>query len=438
MIDSASRPLGTAGLSALVRAVGSLAPAADDADRVDRIRALEELKSAVAAAQLRETAQFVASQRAAQQAAGVPAERVGRGIAHQVGLARRVSPFQAQRYVGAAVILTRELPHTIGALAAGRTSEWRAMIVARETAWLSREHRSQVDRELAPRLEQLGDRAVEGEAKKLAYRIDPRGFVDRLRNADKDRRVSLRPAPDAMSRLSALLPVTQGVAAHVALGREADAMIAAGDGRCRGQLMADLLVERLTGQARAAEVPVAIGLIMTERALLDGGGEPAALEGYGPIPSSTARDLVTGLDDSTPVWLRQLYTHPRTGQLIAMTSRRRFFGGALRRFVRYRDQYCRTPWCGAPIRHTDHVEPAAGGGPTSARNGAGLCESCNQAKEAPGWQAHVVRRADPHLVEIVTPTGHRYRSRAPDPPGAPPPDSLEHQVRRALDAVWAA
>ncbi|HWU23465.1 MAG TPA: DUF222 domain-containing protein [Nocardioides sp.] len=128
------------------------------------------------------------------------------------------------------------------------------MIVARETAWLSREHRTAVDRDLAPRLESLGDKRVEAEAKKAAYRIDPAGFVDRLHNSERDRRVTLRPAPDAMTRLTALLPVAQGVAAYTALARHADTNIATGDERGRGHVMADTLVERLTGQAHASDV----------------------------------------------------------------------------------------------------------------------------------------------------------------------------------------
>ena len=145
--------------------------------RIDRIRLLEELRGAVAAAQARESAAFAASQRASQRAAGVPAGRVGRGIAAQLGLARRVSPFQAARYLGWATILTTELPATFAALQAGAVGEWPAMVLARETAWLSRDHRAQVDAELAPRLEHWGARRVEGEAKKLAYHLDPHGYL---------------------------------------------------------------------------------------------------------------------------------------------------------------------------------------------------------------------------------------------------------------------
>ncbi len=171
----------------------------DDAERIDQLRLLEELKGAVAAAQARVTVDFAASQERKQREAGVPARQVGRGIAAQVGLARRESPARAQRHLGWSKILTRELPGTLEALAQGRISEWRAQIVARETAWLSPTHRRVVDEEVAAHLEGWGDRRVEAEVKKRAYRLDPTGCLARLGNVANDRTVTLRPAPDTMS-----------------------------------------------------------------------------------------------------------------------------------------------------------------------------------------------------------------------------------------------
>jgi hypothetical protein len=118
------------------------------------------------------------------------------------------------------------------------------------------------------------------------------------------------------------------------------------------------------------------------------------------------------------MWLRRLYQVPTTRELISMDSARREFTPAQRRFLRLRDRHCRTPWCEAPIRHADHVVGAGSGGATAIDNGQGYCEACNYAKQAPGWRNRVVARAGPHEVEITTPTGHRYRSRAPDPPRA--------------------
>jgi hypothetical protein len=426
---------GSAALRELTAEVRSLPATTDDSERIERIRLLEELKSVAAAVQAEETARFVAAQRAEQVAAGVAADRVGRGIAAQLGLARRISPWLAQRYAGWAGVLTAELPTTYGALRRGRTSEWRAMLVARETAWLSREHRGQVDAEIGPRLEALGDRRVEAETKKLAYRLDPAGYVARIRGADNDRRVGLRPAPELMCRLTGLLPVAQGVAAYAALGRMADSRIACGDARSRSQLMADAMIERLTGQVSAADVPVEINLIMTDETLLadrdrkrdgdgdcdgdcdgdEGGDEPAHLLEYGPIPAELARRLVLDAGDHVPMWLRRLYRHPDTGQLAAMDCHRRRFSTDQRHFLRLRDQQCRTPWCNAPIRHIDHINPFAAGGPTTVSNGQGYCQTCNHAKQAPGWSTQPTNR--PGEVVITTPTRHRYQHRPPDPPG---------------------
>jgi hypothetical protein len=386
-----------------------------DAERIDRIRLLTELEASAAAARAAEITRFDASQRAEHAAAGVPAERVGRGIAHQVALAMRCSPARARKLVGWAKVLTTELPHTFDALRAGRITEWRATIVARETIWLSREDRMATDAEIAGSLESSGDRRVEAAVKTIAYRRDPQGFVARSRAAENDRRVTLRPAPDCMTRLTALLPVTQGVAAYAALNREADTAISMGDPRGRGQVMSDTLVERLTGQSSASAVPVEVHLVMPAESLVDpdgpGGNEPAVIDGL-PIPAGRARELLAA---DAPAWLRRLFRAPHCGEVIAMESRRREFSPMQRRFLRLRDQICRTPWCDAPIRHTDHVVPVEQGGATTVDNGQGFCEACNYAKQAPGWRQVVSSRAGPHEVLTTTPTGHTYSSRAPDP-----------------------
>jgi 5-methylcytosine-specific restriction endonuclease McrA len=84
----------------------------------------------------------------------------------------------------------------------------------------------------------------------------------------------------------------------------------------------------------------------------------------------------------------------------------------LARMIRLRDQRCRTRWCDAPIRQSDHIRAVAEGGETSQPNGQGLCEACNRAKQAPGWRARPSPDAR-HTVETTTPTGHSYVSTAP-------------------------
>ena len=410
---------GAEGLAAWLGALALPSPASDDAARIDRIRLLEQIKSAAAAAQALETVGFRASQLAAQRAAGVPARDLGKGIGAQVALARQESPFKAARLLGLATALVSEMPYTFEQLQSGTISEWRATLVVRETACLSTEDRGIVDQRLRGRLAALSDGQVAAQTRRLAYELDPAAAVARARRAETERCVTLRPAPDTMTYLTGLLPVVQGVAVLAALTREADARRAQGDSRSKGQVMADTLVERVTGQTVADQVPVEVQVVMTDTALLDADPAPAHVTGYGPVPSALVRGHLAGLADTTITWLRRLYTRPGTSQLAAIDSTRRLFDGNLARHLTIRDQVCRTPWCGAPIRHHDHVVPAADGGQTSTANGQGLCEACNHAKEATGWRAQPAPSTAGDSITITTPTGHVYSSSPPPLPGTP-------------------
>jgi hypothetical protein len=163
---------------------------------------------------------------------------------------------------------------------------------------------------------------------------------------------------------------------------------------------------------------VAVNLTVSDETLLGAGREPAWLSGLGPVPGAVARDLVASAVRRARATLRRLYVAPGSGALVAMDSRARAFPDNLELFIDLRDQTCRTPWCDAPVRHHDHLEPWATGGTTSADNGQGLCASCNYAKQAPGWRSTPVRgpSRSRHVVDITTPTGHRHRSRAPARP----------------------
>jgi hypothetical protein len=517
----------TADLEGLLSALSGLEGAVDDTERVDQLDLLERVKSACAAAQVRVTVDLAESQqqmaeqwreharavadagdfetwrraRAMARAASCPeaddttdptrstataGQVAGRrcgtgrparpeaGVATQVALARRESPHAGSRLVRLAYALTHEMPFLLELLERGVLSERRASLVVRECAALSMEQRARVDAELGHRVgEQLGrlsERELTARVRAISYRLDAQAVVDRAAYAERERRVTLRPAPDTMCWLTALVPATQGVGVLAALTRAADSARVTGDVRGRGQVMADTLVERVTGQPVADAVPVEVQLVVTDRALLSGDGTPARLAGYGTVPAGWARRLLTQTEHQTrsqartpttasggepdlaaaaPVWLRRLYTHPADGTLVAMDSQRRVFDGALRRFLLARDGgICRTPGCGAPIRQVDHVTAHARGGRTSATNGQGLCVRCNLVKELLGWHARVVAAPGPmghrdgggdttHTVEITTPTGHRYSGAAP-PLVPEDPGISDSPIERALELALAA
>ncbi|MFJ5955931.1 DUF222 domain-containing protein [Paenarthrobacter sp. NPDC092416] len=440
------------------------------ADLIDQLRVLEDMKSAISGLQAKIAVAFDLARRQEQAERGVPAAERGNGAAAEVALARRESPTKGSRLLGLAKALVTEMPRTMAALDTGQLNEWRATLLVKETACLSAEDRAAVDEELAPDTGTFtgsGDRAIIAAAKAAAYRRDPRSVTQRASHAASERRVSLRPAPDTMTLLTALLPVAQGVAAYAALTRAADTARSTGDPRARGQVMADTLVQRVTGTA-AGISGVEVQLVMTDRTLFQGDSEPARLKGYGTVPAQWARTLIGAQDTATAtgyepaatqgsspgqgsaathksapdqepspaqgsspthepsppqpdfgVWVRRLYTAPDSGELLAMDSKARIFPPRMRRFIEARDDTCRTPYCDAPIRHIDHIVPWRSGGPTTLANGAGLCEACNHTKENHGWST-TTTPASRHTLEVRTPTGHTYHSKAPPLPGHRP------------------
>jgi len=156
--------------------------------------------------------------------------------------------------------------------------------------------------------------------------------------------------------------------------------------------------------------------VMTDRTLADRDDEPAHLIGHGPVPAAIARDPLTA-DEHTKVWVRRLFTDPDAGDLLATDARRRDFPPAARIFLAARDQICRTPWCGAPIREADHALAVSRGGSTDLRNGNGRCTACNLVKDLPGWTTRI---DDTGVISTTTPTGHTHHGRAPRPPASPP------------------
>ena len=294
----------------------------------------------------------------------------------------------------------------------------------------------------------MGDGELVAEVRRRAYALDPEAFVERRRRAEADRHTSLRPAPDTMAVLSALLSVKNGVAVHAALSAEADRAQAAGDPRSRGQIMADTLTSRVVspGVAGAATgAPLMVNVVVSDQVLLGDPGTDGAAEvaGYGPVPGELLRSWIAGhLEAGLDVFVRRLYETPATGALVAMDSKARSFPAKLAEFLRLRDRRCRTPYCDAPARDADHATAHADGGPTSVANGQGLCEGCNIAKEAFGWSA-LPRPGPRHTVETTTPTGHTYTSVAPRL--TPPPFGRPRlgtvavpSVELAADFLWPA
>ncbi len=148
--------------------------------------------------------------------------------------------------------------------------------------------------------------------------------------------------------------------------KEADALINTGDERTKGQIMADLFVERLTGQSQQPTW----GSPSTSSSPT----RPSSVAATSPrcsrvSPAAPSRRRSPASSSPTPCARRpstgsaRLYTDP-AGRLVALSTKQRFVTAGLADYLALRDQgLCRTPWCDAPARQADHITPP----PTGAR-----------------------------------------------------------------------
>ena len=439
--------------------VGSLS----DRERVELVGELERVKGASSAAQARVTDALRCSREV------VAPRDVARSVGSVVALARRESPSLGDRFVGLSRALVHEMPATMAALSAGRCTERVAVAVVAATATLSLADRAVVDARVGPVITRLGVKQAGAAAARVAAELDAASVVARMEAAVRSRRVSVRPAPDGMAYLSVLGPLKDVVGAHAAVQARSRSVVGGQcpeegpEGRGVGAVAADTALRLLSGRAIGQPQPVEVHLVMTDRALLGSGDpdrsvfEPARLPGHGSVPAPVARawlreglagppspatataadaspatgsdaTVATGtalqLPAAARVWVRRLYTTPDGRDLVAMDSRRRVFGGMLRRMLVLRDDVCTTSWCEAPIVHADHATPVRQHGETSFVEGNGKCARCNHVKEAPGWRTRVILTGAGHrggedtsrarrVVQVTTPLGHSYAAEPP-------------------------
>ena len=398
-------------------------------------------------------------------------EEADSATAGDLSLITRRSPHMAGRTLASAQRLIEVLPRMMQALCAGTISSDVAYTVAGAVSVLEPELARDVDRELAGRLPELdgaGTRRWKDAVAAIADELDPEGVTLRHRRALRQRHVTLTPGQNGMATLSARLGAIDARRLHKRLSIEAERRRAAGAREGHGAAMADAFTDALLAvhPQAAAGGALDIGLIITDRALLrPDSGDAAHLEGYGPVPVEAVRAqlraALTAPEDPTDdphgadgpalrATFRRLYTHPTTGELVAMDSTARAFPPAMKQFLSWRDTTCRGPFCNAAVRQSDHIVPVSRGGPTSLDNGEGLCAHCNRKEistarvervegpQLPGhhveWTGHSgTRRVTSATSLVSTPRPHA----APSPP-RPPRRAPRIPARSAPAATDAA
>ncbi len=394
------------------------------AQLAERVTRLEEEKNAVAARQADAILALGRAIAAEQIDSGVddPAQ-VERVVANRVGIACRVSAHQG----GKRVRIARDLHagHTLvrGLFAAGMLNEQKIAVITDAGSHLDPAERAQVDERLAQEpIETFGVRRIHDLARKIAAEVDREKFEARTRRARSGRRVTVRPSSEpGMADLTAHLPVEQAVACYAALRKAVNDVWVKPEPvlRGQGQIMADTLVERLTGQATAEDVDIQVHIVVPVEALLDPNSPlPAEIPGHGPVPVDL---LATG--EGRKTWRRLII---RDGIVIGGDSVQRNFTGVLANLINMRDGgRCTAPYCDALIGHYDHIIRRRHGGRTEFDNGRGLCIFHN------------------HLREIGTTAGRppKKRKRRPSTAVASrvrPPGRPHHSVKNPGSATTEA
>ncbi len=393
------------------QAIGDDTTLLSETDLIDQIQQIESVQASLAALQSTRIRAFARThvenhltddQTDGTDRSRTAPERLHRSVVAQIQLACRVSTTEARTRLANARDLHTGLDHIRGLHTAGELSAAKVTAIAVECRDLDPHQRRHLDTRLATHdLTRYGIGRLRALTRRLIAEIAPERFRARVHTATAERRVTLRPAPDAMSYLTAYVPVAQGAACLAAL-QKAFVHVQVDPApltRSRGQVLADTLIERLTGQATATAVNLEVQVTVPVQALLDPTSPlPAEIPGLGPVPV----ELLATSDGTAS--LRRLLTDQ--GLVIGGDSRQRTFTGLLATLVKARaGNRCTEPYCDAPARHIDHIHRAADGGRTELQNGRGVCEFHNHIREQPGW--HVAR--GPDGVTTTTPTGHTYR-----------------------------
>jgi hypothetical protein len=233
---------------------------------------------------------------------------------------------------------------------------------------------------------------------------------------------------------------TAGAAASADAADDADAVVF--DERTHTQIMADVFCDLLLtghthghGTTEAGRdaintiVPtVHVTIPATTLAGVTVGG--AAVDGFGPIDTDTARHLA-GL---AKAWVR-VFTDPCSGIPISVDRYRPSKKQKL--FLQVRDRHCRFPGCRRPAQtcDIDHTIPYAQGGPTCLCNLEHFCKRHHTVKHDTAWS---VEQLPGGILRFTAPTRRVHTTR---PPGTvrftpvqliDPDPHLKHQFAQQL------
>jgi hypothetical protein len=325
----------------------------------------------------------------------------------EIGLALRVPPSTASRWVHLALTLSRRLPETFASLQRGDLGRSAAEMIADESANLDVAQCARLEAAVLADAAERSPRSLRAKVRREVENLDADAVRKRAERAREERCVYVKDEHDGMATLCLYAPAGVAHALYDALN-------------------ARVLSARVQTKAAHGDAP----LVLPRR-------DDRAV---GAQRHDTLVDLLAGALDldpwAPPVPESSVLDAPQIAHLDRGAATYRP-SEAMKRAVRNRDKHCRFPGCRRPARFCDVDHTIAflkvGGklrGPgTVYFNLGALCRFHHQVKQLPGWHLE----QDRGRFIWTTPTGVRLIVRpSPDDKGAELPDFARYDPHEAM------
>ena len=345
----------------------------------------------------------------AQMLRGDAVELAGRAAAADLAVRLNLAESTVRAHGHVASTMRERLPVLWTWFTEGEVSTQNAREASMIAGELASEYWAQFETQTVDAARTLAPARFRARARAVRERLQAETLTERHEAAEASRGVWIEPDRDGMGWLHANLSAERlaQIGAHLD-GAAFELFTASDEERTMAQLRADVLSDLLTGAGTDSKVVVTVALTIPALSLLGHSGEPALLEGVGPIDMDTARRLC-----ATAPSITRLLTEPVTGAVLQMDARQYRPSAALRRWLAIQQVTCDFPGCGRRAAHCDldHTHAWADGGQTAAGNLTHRCRKHHTMKHQTKWR--VERPPGAKRAVWTSPTGH---TREADPP----------------------
>lgn len=387
-------------------------------DAIDRVIEVATMVSVFAAEQFVRVAEMRDHAVAAARARGrTNREVIDRSVRLELACALRITEYAAGEMLLLAEALVHRYPVVLERLHRADITQRHAEILVAGVDAVEPEHRESLLAQAVVLAETLPIGSFRRALKKLVDTVRAETLAARHEAALRRRRVVVEQDHDGMEWVHWYAPAVEARAVFERVTAIANVLGAQpGETRtldqARADVVGDLLVDGSTTshpeQARGIRASVVVTVpalaLLHEGEGVPAGCDPAVVEGVGPIPLATARELCGGSGD----WMRVL-THPETGMVLSVGRDRYRPPPSLSKLVKWRADRCMAPGCGIPAARCqiDHNLAWCDGGHTSLANHAPFCQGHHTVKHHGDWTVRQVAGSG-GVIEWTSPTGRRY------------------------------